>query len=296
MVRPRWQSAKPTASRRFWLRWDRAIATIAAVNLAWVVFDALRATAQLLVAANPLSPSHAWHRRSTALAAGRHQGLRPGERHRASPRHCVLHQAFSATGSDRCISGINSPAARQLRLEMVVKNSQLIDENPFVASNKTGSLEKLKSRLRARAGMDSAKQSAAHLLGESYLTPDNWRTKNVFGRRTSCLSPPRTTGVELMRTGNRSTCPGGLIFLFRSSSCWTSAYGRFVSNDASRDCLAGRPVAPLDRSATADPVLEIAAGCAGDRAFVQHSHDPAGAPAGAVSRGWWRSWPLNCSK
>ena len=39
MVRPRWQSAKPTASRRFWLRWDRAIATIAAVNLAWVVFD-----------------------------------------------------------------------------------------------------------------------------------------------------------------------------------------------------------------------------------------------------------------
>ena len=96
-----------------------------------------------------------------------------------------------------------------------MKNSQLIDENPFVASNKTGSLEKLQSRLRARAGMDSAKQSAAHLLGESYLTPDNWQDEKRFGRRTSCLSPPRTTGVELMRTGNRSTCPGGLIFPFQ---------------------------------------------------------------------------------
>ena len=39
MVRPRWQGVKPSASRRFWLGWDRLIAVVAAVNLAWVIFD-----------------------------------------------------------------------------------------------------------------------------------------------------------------------------------------------------------------------------------------------------------------
>ncbi|PTT96546.1 hypothetical protein DBR45_43200, partial [Pseudomonas sp. HMWF031] len=39
MVRPRWQGVRPSAARRFWLSWDRTIATIAAINLAWVIFD-----------------------------------------------------------------------------------------------------------------------------------------------------------------------------------------------------------------------------------------------------------------
>ena len=39
MVRPRWQGVRPSAARRFWLGWDRVIATIAALNLAWVLFD-----------------------------------------------------------------------------------------------------------------------------------------------------------------------------------------------------------------------------------------------------------------
>ena len=39
MVRPRWQGVKLSASRRFWLGWDRLIAVVAAVNLAWVIFD-----------------------------------------------------------------------------------------------------------------------------------------------------------------------------------------------------------------------------------------------------------------
>ena len=63
---------------------------------------------------------------------------------------------------------------------MVVRNSQLIDENPFVSSGKAGTLEKLKNRLRSRAGMDSAKQAAAHLLGDDYLSQRNWEEERRF--------------------------------------------------------------------------------------------------------------------
>ena len=122
-----------------------------------------------------------------------------------------------------------------------MKNSQLIDENPFVASNKTGSLEKLKSRLRARAGMDSAKQSAAHLLGESYLTPDNWQDEKRFWQENILPLAATNYWRGTDETGNRSTCPGGLIFLFRSCFCWTSAYGQFVSNDAFPRLPGGTP-------------------------------------------------------
>ena len=35
--------------------------------------------------------------------------------------------------------------------------------------------------------MDSAKQAAAHLLGESYLTPDNWQDEKRFWQESILL-------------------------------------------------------------------------------------------------------------
>ena len=93
-------------------------------------------------------------------------------------------RANSVVQKSAAANGINSPEARQLRLEMVVRNSQLIDENPFVSSDKTGTLEKIKSRLRARAGMDSAKQSAAQLLGDRHLTAETWEAEQRFWRKS----------------------------------------------------------------------------------------------------------------
>ncbi len=181
MVRPRWQSAKPTASRRFWLRWDRTIAAIAAVNLTWVVFDVTYVPLRNFWLQRTLYPLPTiglavplpWLPNLTKVY-DRVKGIEPHPDTESYLRHFQQLEATAAS------SGINSPAARQLRLEMVVKSNQLIDENPFVASNKTGSLEKLKSRLRARADMDSAKQSAAYLLGESHLTPENWDDEKRF--------------------------------------------------------------------------------------------------------------------
>ncbi len=185
MVRPRWQGVKPSASRRFWLGWDRVVAGIAALNLAWVVFDVTYVPLRNFWLQRTLFPLPSisvavplpWLPDITPL----YDPVKGIEPHRDTQAYI---QQFERLERTAAAGGINSPAAKQLRLEMVVRNSQLIDENPFVSSAKTGTLEKLKSRLRARAGMDSAKQSAAHLLGDRYLTDEKWDAERSFWRKS----------------------------------------------------------------------------------------------------------------
>ena len=185
MVRPRWLGVKPSASHRFWLGWDRVIAGIAALNLAWVVFDVTYVPLRNFWLQRTLFPLPSislavplpWLPDITPL----YDPVKGIEPHRDTEAYVRHFQQLETTAAS---SGINSPAAKQLRLEMVVRNSQLIDENPFVSSDKTGTLEKLKSRLRARAGMDSAKQSAAHLLGDSYLSDERWPEEQRFWRKS----------------------------------------------------------------------------------------------------------------
>ena len=185
MVRPRWQGVKPSASFRFWLGWDRLIAGIAALNLIWVVFDVTYVPLRNFWLQRTLFPLPSislavplpWLPDVTPLYDPV-KGIEPHRDTEAYIRH------FQRLEKSAAASGINSAETRQLRLEMVVRNSQLIDENPFVSSGKTGTLEKIKSRLRSRAGMDSAKQSAAHLLGDRYLTAERWEAEQRFWRRS----------------------------------------------------------------------------------------------------------------
>ena len=181
MVRPRWQVVRLSAARRFWLGWDKVIATIAALNLAWVIFDVtyvplrnfwLQRTLFPLPSINLAIPLP-WLPDITP-AYDRIKGIEP---HQDTQSYINQFRRLETAAANK---GIDSPEVRQLRLEMVVRNSQLIDENPFVSSGKTGTLEKLKNRLRSKAGMDSAKQAAAHLLGDDHLSARNWEEERQF--------------------------------------------------------------------------------------------------------------------
>jgi len=68
-------------------------------------------------------------------------------------------------------------ALQRRQLELTVA---MINENPFAASGNSGTLEKLKNRLRQRAGLDSAKASAAQLLGEPWLRQRSWSEERIF--------------------------------------------------------------------------------------------------------------------
>ena len=68
----------------------------------------------------------------------------------------------------------------QLLREQVELTERMIDDNPFLASGQTATLEKVKNRLRQRANRDSAKQAAELLLSEEWLSARPWSEERRF--------------------------------------------------------------------------------------------------------------------
>ncbi|MGC6482171.1 MAG: hypothetical protein ACON4T_01175 [Synechococcus sp.] len=184
MVRPRWQELQTSMADRLWHRWDQAMALIAAANLVWVLFDVtyvplrsfwLQRTLYPLPSATVEIPLP-WLPDLTPI----YDPVKGIEAHRDTTAYIAHFRDLEQLADAQ---GINSPAAQQRRLEMVVLSSQLIDDNPFVSSGNAGTLEKLKNRLRARAGRESAKQAAAYLLSDSYLNSHDWEQERDFWNR-----------------------------------------------------------------------------------------------------------------
>ena len=181
MVRPRWQGSQATSAGRFWRRWDQTVALIAAANLIWVLFDVsyiplrnfwLQRTLYPLPSVN-LGIPLGWLPDITPL----YDPIKGIEPHRDTTAYVEHFRELEKLAKEQ---GINSTAARQHRLEMVVRSSQLVDENPFVGSGNAGTVEKLKNRLRARADLDSPKQAAAKLLSDTYLKSHDWEKERTF--------------------------------------------------------------------------------------------------------------------
>jgi hypothetical protein len=73
-----------------------------------------------------------------------------------------------------------APAAQDLRRRQLALTDQIFDENPFLVSGQSGSLETVKNRLRQRAGLDSAKLSNARLLSGDWLERHPWQGERRF--------------------------------------------------------------------------------------------------------------------
>ena len=92
---------------------DRAIATIAAVNLAWVVFDVTYVPLRNFWLQRTLYPLPTLGLAFTALAAGRHQGLRPVkgiEPHQDTASYIRHFQRLEATAVQRHQQPSSTPA------------------------------------------------------------------------------------------------------------------------------------------------------------------------------------------
>ena len=74
--------------------------------------------------------------------------------------------------------------AAQLKLlqHQVRLTSEMIDSNPFLGSGGSGTLERLKNRMRDRAGQVSARKASAVLLGPDWLMPRSWDQERRFWR------------------------------------------------------------------------------------------------------------------
>ena len=184
MIRPRWQGETPNPQRWAWRRWDQTIALIAAANLAWVIFDVSYLPLRNFWLQRNLYPLPTlpvvvplpWLPNITPTY-DRVKGI---ERHHSTRIYAERFRALDQALQD---VEVLTPEIVTLLSEQKKLTWQLIDTNPFVSSRNTGALEKIKSRLRSRAAVESAHDAAEHLLDPEHVMARNWTEERLFWRR-----------------------------------------------------------------------------------------------------------------
>lgn len=186
MARPRWHQSLAAPSSRLGRRWDRFVALWAALNLLWVAFDISYIPLRTFWLQRNLYPLP-----SVPLAVPLTfipditpwvdpiKGIEPHRETQAYLRQFDRMDAALSQGPP----GATTPIQRQLLAEQVRLTVEMIDSNPMQASGSSGTLEKIKNRLRQRADRDSAKQAAAVLLSPAWIDAHPWQRERLFWRQ-----------------------------------------------------------------------------------------------------------------
>ncbi len=186
MARPRWHQSLAAPSSRLGRRWDRFVALWAALNLLWVAFDISYIPLRTFWLQRNLYPLP-----SVPLAVPLTfipditpwvdpiKGIEPHRETQAYLRQFDRLDAALSQGPP----GATTPIQRQLLAEQVRLTAEMIDSNPMLASGTSGTLEKIKNRLRQRADRDSAKQAAALLLSPAWIDDHPWSQERLFWRQ-----------------------------------------------------------------------------------------------------------------
>ena len=188
MARPRWHRSPSPQGSRLGRLWDRSVALWAALNLVLVGFDItyvpLRTfwlqrnlypipSVPLVVPLTLLPDITPW--------VDPIKGIEPHRETSAYLRQFRILDAAMAQGAGQGQGASTpTPAQRALLLRQMEATVQMIDTNPFQASGASGTLEKIKGRLRQRANLDSAKQAAARLLSPAWLASHPWSQERRF--------------------------------------------------------------------------------------------------------------------
>ena len=147
--------AKTTQSRRN-LWFERVMALLAVVNLGLVLFDLTYV---------PLRDFYLREFRSLTRIYDPIKGIEP---HRETQQYLETVEKLKVQLQQT--EGLQSPEVAALLEGLRQQSVEMIDTNPFAEANKTGTLEKIKNRMRQRIGNDSAKQSFRTFWSLPYLS------------------------------------------------------------------------------------------------------------------------------
>ena len=185
MARPRWHAAPvPAASSRLARGWDRFVAVWAALNLAWVAFDLTYVPLRTFWLQRNLYPIP-----SVPLAlpltvlpdvtpwVDPIKGIEP---HRETQAYLRSFEQLDASLAALPPGSAPAPAQRRLLERQAALTAELIDNNPFEATGASGTLEKIKNRLRQRADLDSSRAAAARLLSPEWINRRGWEVERRF--------------------------------------------------------------------------------------------------------------------
>ena len=185
MARPRWHALRSPSRSALGLGWDRFVAIWAGLNLLWVAFDLSYVPLRSFWLQRNLYPLPGI---PLVLPLGVLPDVTPWvdpikgiEPHRETQAYLDRFNALERAMASG--NGPLTPLQRQLLARQAELTVGLIDSNPFLASNSSGTLEKIKSRLRQRADSDSAKTAASQVLSPAWLAAHPWPQEQRFWRQ-----------------------------------------------------------------------------------------------------------------
>jgi hypothetical protein len=194
MARPRWHANLPPLPTRSLVSrtWDRAVALWATLNLVLVVFDItylpLRnfwKLRQLTVlppvpglTAEPLVLELRFIPAELTEWVDPIKGIEP---HRETQDWL---RAFDQLDASMTAGKGSPPGEAQQRLLQRQREltDELIDTDPFAPTGASGTLERIKNRMRDRAGLESSKQSSALLFSPGWQENHSWEEERQFWR------------------------------------------------------------------------------------------------------------------
>jgi hypothetical protein len=82
------------------------------------------------------------------------------------------------------LTGVQSPQVEILLQELRSQSTEIIESNPFAAANKSGTLEKIKNRMREHIKQESAKQAFNSFWSQQHLAANGWQQEiNYFDKQ-----------------------------------------------------------------------------------------------------------------
>lgn len=154
---------RPKSRRHLW--YERVMALLALANLGLVVFDL------------SYVPLRDFYLREFRTLTQVYDPIKAIEPHRETQRY--LETVENLKVELQKPTGLQSPRVETLLQELRDRSVEMIETNPFQEANKTGTLEKIKNRMRRRIGNDSAKQSFRTFWSSPYLSQD-WEKEIAF--------------------------------------------------------------------------------------------------------------------
>ncbi|MEH2111829.1 hypothetical protein [Nostoc sp.] len=151
------RSIKSSKQRNLWF--ERLMAITATVNLGLVLFDL------------SYVPWRDFYLRKLPQIVEIYDPIKGIERHRETKNYLELVKALEEQVSQ---TGLQSPQVNSRLEEIRRLSNEMIDTNPFAGVNKSGTLEKIKKRMRDRIHNESAKQSFATFWSQPYLSQKGW--------------------------------------------------------------------------------------------------------------------------
>ncbi|MBN3896911.1 MAG: hypothetical protein HWQ41_17050 [Nostoc sp. NOS(2021)] len=148
---------KSSKQRNIWF--ERFMAITATVNLGLVLFDL------------SYVPGRDFYLRKLPQIIQIYDPIKGIERHRETKNYLEIVKALEEQVNQ---TGLQSPQVNSRLEEIRRLSNEMIDTNPFAGVNKSGTLEKIKKRMRDRIGNESAKQSFATFWSQPYLSQKGW--------------------------------------------------------------------------------------------------------------------------